>query len=316
MLKSIFLFTKHAKYVMIKEYIERGFVMDFFQSIINQFKLLALPDIIDILLVATLVNFSIKRIKGSSAERILKGVSLLLVMLVISAVLDLTTINYIIENLAQIGLIAIVVVFQPELRLMLEKIGKTKLYRSNADDEELTEGEIIINEICDACERMSKAKDGALIVFERDSSLREIMESGISLQAELSSELLRNIFYPKAPLHDGAVIIASGKIHSASCILPLSKNLNISKDLGTRHRAGVGISEITDALCVIVSEETGAISIANKGMLKRHLSKDILKKLLRHELIPDTQSKHENGVFEFVEKHVDIILSRFKKKGE
>lgn len=290
--------------------------MDFFDFIIGQFNAFAFTDVIDITLVAILVHYIIKKMKHSSVEKLLKGLSLLLILLFLSAFLNLNTVNYILENLTQVGLISLVVVFQPELRQMLERLGKTKLYRSGSDDDELTEGEIIINEICEACSRMSADKDGALIVFERDSSLREVIESGIKLNAEVTSELVRNIFYPKAPLHDGAVVISQGRVLSASCILPLSKNLSISKDLGTRHRAAVGISELSDALCVIVSEETGAISIANKGMLKRHLSRDILRKMLRYELIPNTERNTSKGIFEVVDHYLNIFLSKFVFKSK
>ena len=289
--------------------------MDILSFITGYIRSAQITDIIDIAVVATFTYVVLKRIKGTSAERLLKGIGVLLLLMFLASVFQLNSIIYLLENLTQVGLISLVVVFQPELRKMLEKMGKTKFYKS-APDEEMSEGELIINAIVDACLRLSESKEGALIVFEKEDSIREVIASGVQTNAKVSSELIRNIFYPKAPLHDGAMIIQDGKIVASACILPLSKNQNISKDLGTRHRAAVGMTENTDALCVIVSEETGAISVSSKGMLKRHLSKEILKKLLTYELIRKEEKQDEKGLGAFLDKSFYKLVKKQKLDKE
>ena len=286
--------------------------MDIINFLISYAKLAQITDLIDIVIVSTFIYFLLKKIKGSSAERLLKGVSLVLIATLLSSMLKLNTIYYILENLMQVGLISLVIVFQPELRKGLEKMGKTKLYKhGSSQGEELSEGEIIINEIVDSCRRLSDAREGALIVFERDDSIKEIIESGVKIDAKITSEIVRNIFYPKAPLHDGAVVIKDGKIAAASCILPLSNNQSISKDLGTRHRAAVGMTEYTDTICVVVSEETGAISVSTKGMLKRHLSSEILSKLLNYELISKDQKNKKQGILVDISEYFDKLINKY-----
>lgn len=302
-------FTLCYKCVKIEVTLFVGDYMDIINFLNGYLSLATLTDVIDIAIVATFIYLILRKIRGTSAERLLKGVAVLLVVTLFSEILSLNTINYILENLTQVGLISLVVVFQPELRKILERMGKTKLYRTN--HEELSEIEIIINQVVDATHRLSDAREGALIVFEKEDSLKEVIESGVIIKSEVKSELLRNVFYPKAPLHDGALVIKDGQINSVACILPLSKNQNISNDLGTRHRAAVGITETTDSICVIVSEETGAISISSKGMLKRHLTIDMLKKLLAYELIKKEDKKAKNTLY----RRVDRLLTRFFDKN-
>lgn len=279
--------------------------MELFDFVSGYIMITQLTDIIDIGLVATLIYMILTKIKGTSAERLLKGVAMLLVAMLISSVFKLNSINYILEQLTQVGLIALVIVFQPELRKILERIGKATFYKSEFD-EEMTDEEVVITSIVEACVRLSKEKEGALIVFERNDNIAEIIASGVRLNAKVTSELIRNVFYPKAPMHDGAMVIRDGQITAAACILPLSQNQSISKDLGTRHRAAVGMTESTDSLCVVVSEETGSISVSSKGMLKRHLSKATLTKLLMFELTSEKENE--------AKKHKFVFLNLFMKK--
>lgn len=280
--------------------------MEFISFITGYARTTQLTDYIDIGIVATCTYMLLTRIKGTSAERLLKGVGMLLITMLISSVFKLNSINYILEQLTQVGIISLVIVFQPELRRILERIGKATFYKSEFE-EELTDDEIVIHSIVEACLRLSNEKEGALIVFVREDDITEIISSGVLINAKVSAELIRNIFYPKAPMHDGAMIIKNGKVTAAACILPLSQNQSISKDLGTRHRAAVGMSENTDALCVVVSEETGSISVSSKGMLKRHLSKNTLTKLLMIEM---NNEKEHNA------KKYKSIFSIFKKSND
>lgn len=287
--------------------------MEFIDFIISYIKLAQITDIVDIFIVSTIIYFILNRIRRTSSERLLKGVAVILLATLFSEILNLNTINYILANIMQVGLIAIVIIFQPEARKMLERMGKTRFYKYGSQTEELSEGEIIINEVADACKRMADAKEGALIVFEREDNIKDIVETGIKIEAKITSELVRNIFYPKAPLHDGAMVINNGKIQAASCILPLSDNQSISKDLGTRHRAAVGMTEFNDSICVIVSEETGAISVSSKGMLKRHLSQELLKKLLKYELL-DNETVEKTTMMENIMQYIGKYLTKSSKE--
>lgn len=286
--------------------------MELIQFILTYIRLAQITDYIDIAIVAWIIYLVLKLIRGTSAERSTKGVALLLISTLLSGAFNLNTINYILENLTQIGLLAVVVVFQPELRKILERMGKANFYKYSNQSEEMSEGELFIQQIVDACTRLSKEREGALIVFERDDNLNDIIESGVLVDGQITSELVRNIFYPKAPLHDGAMVIRDGKISAAACILPLSNNSNISTDLGTRHRASVGMTEFTDSICVVVSEETGAISVASKGMLKRHLSTDLLYKLLCFELLPKNEDTENTGFVVNITKFIKNVLIKEK----
>ncbi len=256
-----------------------------------------LMDILDILVVAVMIYYVIHLIWNTSARRIAWAIVILLVVTFLTDLLNLHTVNYLLNRILQLGFVALVIVFQPELRRLLERIGGRSTVKgligltsgpSQGDSVEA------IEEVVRACEAMSKERVGALIVFERSNSLEQIASTGTKVDAAVSQELIRNIFFPKASLHDGAMILHNGRIESAGCVLPLSENRALSSDLGTRHRAGVGMSERSDALVVIVSEETGTISVAEEGMLKRHLATQTLQKLLIQKLIGEEKQR---GVF-------------------
>ena len=249
---------------------------------------IGLSDVVDILIVAALIYVLINLIRRTRTYRVFQGILILLVALWISDIGKLHTLNYILRNTMQLGLLALVILFQPELRRFLERLGTGKamatLFGKGVDSRST---EAAITQIVMACSDLSASRTGALIIFERDHSLDDQIRTGTVIDADTTAELLKNLFYDKAPLHDGAVIIRGGRIQAAGCMLPLSNNNNLSKDLGMRHRAGIGMSEASDALVVIVSEETGAISVAERGMLKRHLTRDTFEKLLRNGLMPE-----------------------------
>ncbi len=261
---------------------------------IGRYLLLIRPmDIVDMAIIAFLVFRLLKMVKSKRAENILKGVAVFLLALWISQVLQLNAINYVLTHIVSVGVLALIIVFQPELRQLLENLGSRniRLLRILSPQEKVTELEQAIDQTVIACTEMSKSRTGVLIVFERKLLLDDMVRSGTTLDAAVSSELLKNIFFVKAPMHDGAVIIRNGRILGAGCMLPLSKNTNLSRDLGMRHRAGIGMSENSDAVVVIVSEETGSISVAVGGMLKRHLMPETLSKLLRNELLPAAEEE-------------------------
>ncbi|MBP3311785.1 MAG: diadenylate cyclase CdaA [Butyricicoccus sp.] len=266
----------------------------------------SITDLIDILIIAFLVYYLLRFVRNTSAERLVKGIVILMAVQIFASWRHLNTINYLLKNLFEMSGIALLVVFQPELRRLLEQIGMgrvTKLLVRRESGE--TEIDFAISQTVLACESMSWSRTGALMVFERNERLGEITKSGTRIDAEPSAELIKNIFYPKSPLHDGAMVLRDGRIHSAGCVLPLSKNLNLSRDLGTRHRSAVGMSENSDAVVVVVSEETGAISVAIGGMLKRQLDPETLRKILENELIPVTSDKKK--------KRVNILPQRKEK---
>ena len=270
-------------------------VLAFLENIGNYLVLIRFSDILDIAIIAFLVYSLLRLVKSTRAENILKGVVMFLLALGIADMLQLNAVTYIMGNLVQVGIIAIIVLFQPEIRQILEKMGSRniKIFKAFGPVQQQTALETAIDQTVIACSEMSQSKTGVLIVFERDIRLDDMVRSGTMLDAAVSSELLKNIFFVKAPMHDGAVIIRHGRILGAGCMLPLSKNVNLSRDLGMRHRAGIGMSENSDAVVVIVSEETGSISVAIGGMLKRHLKPETLGKLLRNELMPPEEETED-----------------------
>ncbi len=261
------------------------------------------PDIIDILIVAFLIYKLIGFIRRTNSNKVAKGIVFLLLALWISDWLSLTVIHFILAKTVEVGLLALVILFQPELRRVLEKVGSGNIMYFFRGNVQVQTVDSAITQTVLACSVMSKSKTGALIVFERVNKLDNQINTGTILNSYTTAELMKNIFYDKAPLHDGAVVISEGRIAAAGCMLPLSNNPNLSRDLGMRHRAGIGMSEHSDAVVAIVSEETGAISIAVDGMLKRHLSPDTFEKILRNELIvedkldEDSQQKRLLGFF-------------------
>ncbi|MBQ3071891.1 MAG: diadenylate cyclase CdaA [Oscillospiraceae bacterium] len=258
----------------------------FFQSIAYSIPNIV-TDSIDILVVAFLIYKVIGVLRGSAAIRVALGVLLLLLATWLTEELRLNSLNYILDRVLELGLVALVIVFQPELRRFLQHMGSRKLVDLLQGRSKRSITEAAVENVVNAAEILSREKVGALIVFERETRLDEYFKYGTTLDALVSVQLLRSLFFPKAALHDGAVIIRQGRVAVAACVLPLTENTHLNSDLGTRHRAGIGISEVSDALVVIVSEETGTISVAVGGMLKRHLSPQMLSRILNKELIND-----------------------------
>ncbi len=258
--------------------------MEYIQELFSQVTTMRWSDYVDIAIVAYLLYRLLPLFRTSNAGRVVKAVLAIIVVAWITTALELNTLSFILNQFLQIGLIALVVLFQPELRRLLDHLGNMKLDRLFGTEKQNAEMSTVISQTVLACEVMSREKVGALIVFARDNSLDEYFKTGTRIDAQVSEQLIRNIFFPKAALHDGAMIIRDGRVAAAGCVLPLSESSRISADLGTRHRAGVGMSESSDAVIVIVSEETGTISVAVGGMLKRHLAPQTLEKLLTNEL--------------------------------
>lgn len=251
----------------------------------DQFRTMSPIDVVDILIVAYLIYRVMKLLKDTSAARLAKGILILVLIMLFASVLHLTMISWLLRNALGVGAFAMVVIFQPELRRLLEQIGKGNLSRMLIPDTDPNVVESMIESTVSACADMAKTKTGALIVFERKERLGEIISTGTMVDAEPSPELIKNIFFKNSPLHDGAMIVRGGRVCAAGCVLPLSGNQGLSRDLGTRHRAAVGMSESADSVLVVVSEETGSISVAIGGMLKRHLTPEVLKKMLESELL-------------------------------
>ena len=276
--------------------------MEYLQSIGQQIMGMGLTDYLDIIIVAFLIYTLLPMLRSSGAVRIAGVIGAILIVAWLTQVCGLLTLNFILSQFLQVGLIAIVVLFQPELRRMLDHLGSVKLKRLLGTQRPEQEMELVISHTVRACETMSHERVGALIVFARDSHLDEYFKTGTTIDGKVSAPLIRNIFFPKAALHDGAMIIREGRITAAGCVLPLSESSRLSVDLGTRHRAAVGMSEITDAVVVVVSEETGAISVAIGGMLKRHLAGQTLEKLLRNELCPNESTVESSAVLRLRQK--------------
>ena len=266
----------------------------------GRFLLLIRPaDVVDVAIMAFVVYKLLGLMKSSRAGNLVKGVGVFLVAMWLSSssVFNLRGVNYILGFILEWGVLALVILFQPEIRQLLENLGarNIKLLKFLSTERKITEREQAIEQTVVACTEMSKSRTGALIVFERKLPLDDLVRSGTLLDAAVSGELLKNIFWNKAPLHDGAVIVRDGRIVGAGCMLPLSGNVNLSRELGMRHRAGIGISEHSDAVVVIVSEETGSISAAVDGMLKRHLAPETLERLLRNELLHDEEENEKKN---------------------
>lgn len=250
----------------------------------------SLADIVDILLVWYVIYKIINLIKGTKAVQLLKGIFVILLVKIISDYLGFNTLSWIMGNVITWGFLAIIIIFQPELRRALEQLGRGKFFSRSGTQEE-DESEKFIEAIVKATDYMAKRRIGALISIERETGMSDYIETGIALDSKISSELLINIFIPNTPLHDGAVIIQKNLVAAAACYLPLSESPFISKELGTRHRAALGISEVTDSVTVIVSEETGNISLTKNGELHRGLTLDAFKSLLENELVTRNKVK-------------------------
>ena len=283
------------------------------ERIENFFHLLVsmqLTDYLDIILVAFLIYMLLPLIRTPSTMRIARAVVGVLVVTWMADILKLHTISFILNQFLAVGLLALVILFQPELRRMLDRIGSVKLKSILDTNKPVAEMDLVISQTVLACEVMSRERVGALIVFAREARLEEYFKTGTRVDAVVSEQLIRNIFFTNAALHDGAMIIRDGRIAAAGCVLPLSDSNRLSADLGTRHRAGVGMSEASDAVVVIVSEETGTISVAVGGMLKRHLAPQTLERLLRNELCHE-EDQEQKGLQQLRSK----ILSKVKEDG-
>lgn len=255
--------------------------------LLNFIQTVSIWDILDISIVAYLIYRIITVVRKTSSGSVIKGIIVILAVMWLSNLLNLNVINYLLGQTMKLGILVLIILFQPELRRFLEQMGSSNIKLFFAKKVKTGYMEISVANTVAACKEMSKKKTGALIVFEREIALADYMKTGTKIDSLLSAELLTSIFFPKSPLHDGAVIVRGGKISAASCMLPMTSNTKISRDLGMRHRAGIGMSEVSDAVVVIVSEETGSISVAIDGMLKRHLAHDTFEKLLRNELLSD-----------------------------
>ena len=270
--------------------------MEYLQTLWSHVISVGFRDILDIAIVAFLIYKIIPIFRATGTMRIARVVVVILVIAWLTDVAKLHTLNFVLNQFLSIGLLALVILFQPELRRMLDHLSGVKLKKLLSPQKPEQELVPVISQTVLACEAMSKARIGALIVFARDSRLDEYFKTGTVIDGQVSEQLIRNIFFTNAALHDGAMIVRDGRIAAAGCVLPLSESSRLSLDLGTRHRAAVGMSEVSDAVVVVVSEETGAISVAIDGMLKRHLAPQTLERLLRNELIHEEKEEKQNLV--------------------
>ncbi|PWM38528.1 MAG: TIGR00159 family protein [Clostridiales bacterium] len=256
-------------------------------------------DILDILMVAFLLYYIIKLVRDTRANQLVKGILLLLVLYAVVTTMPFKAMGFIMKALLQVGAFALVVVFQPELRRMLEKVGRTKLpfglfSAGGQDERQQLEVRRMIDEVAQACESLSRHRTGALMVFEMQTKLGEIIRTGTVIDAYPSAEMIGNIFYVGSPLHDGAMVIRGARLYAAGCFLPLTENNDLSKELGTRHRASIGMSENSDAIVLVVSEETGVISVARNGVLTRNYTPETLGDYLRANLLPQENAQSEH----------------------
>ena len=260
--------------------------------------LIELTDLLDVVIMTFVMYKVFMYVKSTKVASLLKGLLVFFAVLMFSYVFHLNSINFLMSKMVEWGVLALIILFKPELRRLLEEMGSKRFISFFATQEntgstmEQTIGQTVL-----ACTEMSQSRTGALIVFEREMLLDDMVRSGTVLDASVTAELFKNIFFVKAPMHDGAVIVRHGRILGAGCMLPLSKNVNLSRELGMRHRAGIGMSENSDAVVVIVSEESGSISVAIGGMLKRHLKPETLENLLRNELLPKESDEDDKQKF-------------------
>lgn len=269
----------------------------FFLSIWRQILSMNVIDIIDILLLSVILYYAYKFIHDRRAGKLAVGIVLFIVVLVMSELLEMHAIKFILKNVVQVGILALIILFQPEIRSVLEEVGRDPLknLKSIGEQRDLTQINANIGEVCTAVFEMAEEKTGALIVIERDTKLGDVIKSGTVIDSNISSFLIRNIFFNKAPLHDGAMIIRDGRLYAAGCFLPLSTNGEIVKDLGTRHRAAIGMSENSDAAVICVSEETGVVSLALDGKLKRGYTANMLKAELEKLLVDESYIRKMRG---------------------
>ena len=280
---------------------------------VNYLSTMGISDFLDIIIVAYLIYKAIGFVRRTNSNNLAKGLVVFLLALWGSDIFSLTMINFLLRKTAELGLIALLILFQPELRRLLERMGSGFASGRSSSG---TVMDSAISQTVQACCDMSASKTGALIIFERGVALNSIISTGTVINADTTAELLKNMFFNKAPLHDGAVIIRDGRIAAAGCVLPLTQRTNLSKDLGMRHRAGLGLSEESDAVIIVVSEETGAISAAMDGMLKRHLSGEALDKLLRSELIREEDSTEKHSFMDNIRNFFKVNANVDEKQDE
>ena len=263
--------------------------MTLLNSFLDIVRTIRLNDIIDMAIMAFVFYKVLYFLARTGSGRVLRGILLLVLALLLARALDLYVVNFVFGKTFELGVLALLVIFQPEIRSLLEKMGGITKYIPGRNSP--MEVESAITQVVLACRDLAATKTGALIVFERDNMLDEPIKTGTMIHADVKAELLKNIFYPNTPLHDGAVIIRGGRIEAASCMLPLTTQTHLSRELGMRHRAGIGMSEASDAVVVVVSEESGSISVAVEGILKRHLTEETFERILKNELLQDQEEK-------------------------
>ena len=276
--------------------------MEYIQMLLDNMPVVGWRDFLDIIIVAFLIYKLLPIFRSTGTSRIAWIVAVVLAVTWLTDIVELNALNFILRQMVSVGLIAIVILFQPELRRMIDHMSNIKIREFISTTKQSAEIIPIIAQTVKACEVMSQERVGALIVFARTNRLEEYFKTGTMLDAQVSEQLIRNVFFPKASLHDGAMIVRDGRAMAAGCVLPLSESSHLHADLGTRHRAAVGMSEVSDAVVVVVSEETGAISVAVGGMLKRHLAPQTLERLLCNELCPETEPQEENLVVKLRQK--------------
>ena len=266
-------------------------VGDFFRFIWNQITSIGISDVVDVLIVSFLVYYVITFVRQRRAGKLALGIFAVLLTMWVSGVAGLNALNYILETLFDVGLIALIVIFQPELRSALEKMGGNfRSLKNIAEGQESLE-EKMVNEICLAAETLSENRTGALIVMEKTTRLGDEIRTGVEVDAAVNHHLIQNLFFNNAPLHDGAMVIREGRIHACGCFLPLSGNPNLPNELGTRHRAALGVSEISDAFVLVVSEENGYISVVKNGEIDRNINPKVLRHRLTNEFVPKKEKK-------------------------
>ena len=278
--------------------------MDYIKALISSFGLF---DALDVAIVAFAIYHILSFVRETRAEQLWKGILVVLIAKVLAEALELYTINWILGYIIDMGAIALVIIFQPELRRALEYLGRNKFLPQKQGKVDKTGVQSLISTLVETADEFSKNRVGALMILERQTSLTDIAETGTYLNADVSKELLGNVFYEGAPLHDGAVLLRSGRILSAGCVLPLTQNQNLSKDLGPRHRAGIGVSEVSDAISLIVSEESGIISIAVDGRLSRFLDLKSVERTLTKLYLTNMDAQSGNWL--------DGLKKVFRKGG-
>ena len=270
----------------------------FFSNFKNLIATIGFWDVVDILVVAVIIYLVLVFVRRNNSHNVVRGIVILLAVFALANLLNLKMVTFLLQRTLELGLLALVIIFQPELRRLLERMG------SGIGRSRYTFGSVVdmaVAQTALACKDMAESRTGALIIFERSINLNDIINTGTMINSDVTAELIKNLFYDKAPPHDGAIIIRDGRIIAAGCVLPLTKSTNLSKDLGMRHRAGIGLSEQSDAIVVIVSEEAGAVSIAMNGTLKRHLDNETFEKILRNELVSDEKAE-DNSITAVLKK--------------